>query len=156
MLCYPILDVHNFQVNVYILCSENMHKWNMLLTCSVVRTPSESQIKSEWYLLYCFFKNYFSNSILIYFGSNVIFLSKHIFILIGLSMVFSATCTCNNISVISWWSVLLVEETGVPVENHRPVASHWQTLSHNVVWSTLCLRVIQTHYISGDRHWFHW
>jgi hypothetical protein len=26
-----------------------------------------------------------------------------------------------------------VEETG---ENHRPVASHWQTLSHNVVSST--------------------
>jgi hypothetical protein len=30
----------------------------------------------------------------------------------------------NNISAISWWSVLLVEETGVPGENHRPVASH--------------------------------
>jgi hypothetical protein len=38
----------------------------------------------------------------------------------------------NNISVISWRSVLLVEETGVPRENHRPVASPWQTLSHNV------------------------
>ena len=37
-------------------------------------------------------------------------------------------------SVISWWSVLLVEETGVPRENHWPVASHWKTLSHNVVW----------------------
>jgi hypothetical protein len=24
----------------------------------------------------------------------------------------------NNISVISWWSVLLVEETGVPREKH--------------------------------------
>jgi hypothetical protein len=33
-------------------------------------------------------------------------------------------------------SVLLVEETGVPRENHRPVASHWQTLSHNVISST--------------------
>jgi hypothetical protein len=42
----------------------------------------------------------------------------------------------NNISVISWRSVLLVEETGVHWENHRPVASHWETLSHNVVWST--------------------
>jgi len=30
----------------------------------------------------------------------------------------------------------LVWETGVPEENHRPVASHWQTLSHNVVSST--------------------
>jgi hypothetical protein len=32
--------------------------------------------------------------------------------------------TFNNISVISWRSVLLVEETGEPGENHKPVASH--------------------------------
>ena len=32
--------------------------------------------------------------------------------------------TFNNMSVISWWSVLLVEETGGPGENHRPAASH--------------------------------
>jgi len=30
----------------------------------------------------------------------------------------------NNISVISWRSVLLVEEKGIPGENHQPVASH--------------------------------
>ena len=41
-------------------------------------------------------------------------------------MVFNADF--NNISVISWQSVLVVEETGVPKENHRPVASHWQSL----------------------------
>ena len=29
-----------------------------------------------------------------------------------------------------------MEETGVPGENHRPVANNWQTLSHNVVSST--------------------
>jgi hypothetical protein len=49
-------------------------------------------------------------------------------------MVFNATF--NNILVISWRSVLLMEETGVPGENHWPVASHWQILSHNVVVST--------------------
>jgi len=32
--------------------------------------------------------------------------------------------TFNNSSVISWRSVLLVEETGGPRENHRPVASY--------------------------------
>jgi hypothetical protein len=37
-------------------------------------------------------------------------------------MVFKATF--SNISDISWRSVLLVEETGVFGENHRPVASH--------------------------------
>jgi len=31
--------------------------------------------------------------------------------------------TFKNMSVISWRSVLL-EKTGVPGENHRPVASH--------------------------------
>jgi hypothetical protein len=49
-------------------------------------------------------------------------------------MVFNATF--NNISVISWWSVLLVEETGVPGENHRPIVSYGQTLSHNDISST--------------------
>jgi hypothetical protein len=42
--------------------------------------------------------------------------------LVGWFMVSNATF--NNISIISWRSVLLVEETGVPGENHRPVASH--------------------------------
>jgi len=30
----------------------------------------------------------------------------------------------NNVSVISWQSVLLMEETRVPGENHQPVDSH--------------------------------
>ena len=45
--------------------------------------------------------------------------------------------TFSNISVILWSSFLLVEETGVPGENHQPTASYWQYLSHNVVSSTL-------------------
>jgi hypothetical protein len=49
-------------------------------------------------------------------------------------MVFNATF--NNIAVISWQSVLLVEESGGTRENHRPTANHWQTLSHNVASST--------------------
>ena len=57
--------------------------------------------------------------------------------------VFNATF--NNISVISWRSVLLVRETGGPGENHRPVTSHRQTLSHNVVH--LALIEIRTHNI---------
>jgi len=38
-----------------------------------------------------------------------------------LFMVFYATF--NDLSIILWLSVLLVEEIGVPGENHRPVAS---------------------------------
>ena len=66
-------------------------------------------------------------------------------------LVFNATL--SNIAVIWWQSVPLVEETGVPGENHRPAASHWQTLSHNVVLNTPCLYGIRTHNVSGDMHW---
>ena len=40
----------------------------------------------------------------------------------GFKMVFKATF--NNISAMWWRSVLLVEETGIPGENHQPVTSH--------------------------------
>ena len=73
----------------------------------------------------------------------------------GLVRVMAFNAIFNNISVILWWSVLLMEETGVPRENHRPVASRWQTLSHNVVSSTPRLGGIRTHNISGDGHWLH-
>ena len=46
-------------------------------------------------------------------------------------MVFNATF--NNIPAISSRSILLLEETG---ENDRPVASHWQTSSHDDVSNT--------------------
>jgi len=67
-------------------------------------------------------------------------------------MVFNATF--NNISAIPWGSVLLVEETGVPGENYKPVTSHWQTLSHNVVRVHLAIGGIQTHIVCGD--FFQW
>ena len=49
--------------------------------------------------------------------------------------------TFNNISVILWWSVLLVEETGEPEKTN---------VSHNVVSNTPRLREIRTHNVSGD------
>jgi len=67
-------------------------------------------------------------------------------------MVFNATL--SNISVISWWSALMVVETGVPGKSNRPVTRHWLTFSHNDVLSKSHLSGIQTHSISGDRHWF--
>ena len=51
-------------------------------------------------------------------------------------MVYDDNATLNNISVILWHSVLLMEETELAWENQRSVTNHWQTLSHNVVLST--------------------
>ena len=50
--------------------------------------------------------------------------------------IYGLIATFNNISVMSWWQVLLVNVTEVPVENLRPVGSNWRTWSHNDVSST--------------------
>ena len=50
------------------------------------------------------------------------FIMPLVYGLVGWSMVLNATF--NNISVISWRSVLLVEEIGVHGETHRPVTNH--------------------------------
>ena len=62
-------------------------------------------------------------------------------------MVFNATF--NNILVTLRRLVFIGGGNWIPVENQGPAASHWQTLSHNVVH--LPLIEIRTH-ISGDRH----
>jgi hypothetical protein len=63
--------------------------------------------------------------------------------------------TFNNISVISWLSVLLEEETGVPGGNHQPVASHWETLSNNVSSTPRHEWDSNSQFISGDSYWLH-
>ena len=72
-------------------------------------------------------------------------------------MVFNATF--NDITFISWRSVLLVEETGVPGEKHRPAESHWQTY-HKVLYQVhlalagielTTLVVIGTDYIGSSK-----
>jgi hypothetical protein len=68
-------------------------------------------------------------------------------------MVFNATF--NNISVISWRSVLFVEETGGPRENHWHVAGHimlytspWSRfeLTTSVVIATDCIGSCKSNY----------
>ena len=48
--------------------------------------------------------------------------------------------------------IFIVEETGVPGENHRPVESHWQTVSHKIVSSTPHPDRNRIPNLSGDKH----
>ena len=60
--------------------------------------------------------------------------------------------TFNNISAISWWSVLLVKETGV----FRDLSLVTDKLNLIMLYQVhLAVNWIQTHNFSGDRHWLH-
>ena len=105
-----------------------LHRPNiMMLSCYIWRVPSSQSFKETG-----------TNGTELYAHQNNQYRARF--------MVFHAT-----FNSISWRSFVLVEETGVPGENHRPVASHWPTLSHEGVSSTLhhWQRIIYN--FSGDR-----
>jgi len=70
-------------------------------------------------------------------------------------MVFNTTFRFNNISVILWRPILLLEETRVPGENNRPAASHCKTLPHNIGSNTSPMSGIRTHCIGGCKPNYH-
>ena len=62
--------------------------------------------------------------------------------------------TFNNISVISWWSVVLMEETGVPTETTdlSQVTDQLYYMMLYIFVVHLALSASQFHNISGDSH----
>jgi len=106
-----------------ILLVKMLHqKLKLLLNIYIILLYDISFVIISLLLLTCFYNLYKLNKI------------KVVLIMKNVVMVFNTTF--NNMSVILWRSVLLVAETGVPGENHRPAVSHWHTLSHALVSST--------------------
>ena len=58
----------------------------------------------------------------------------------------------KNVSVISWRSVLLVEETGVPGENHQDTDKFYHIMSYRV---HLFMSGIRTRNVGGKRNCLH-
>ena len=125
------------EIKILYQLGENLRKneYGRVYTSNNSQNVQFTIIQQRFYPKKEFWNHWFFNirNIILKWRFCTIFMIIH---QVGLSRFKMFNATFNNISVISWRSVSLVEETGVPRENHRPVASHWQTLSHNVVSST--------------------
>ena len=115
--------------------------WRSILLLEETRGPGETQhpVISHWQTL----SHNVVHLALITDLSQVTDKLYHIMLYTSLALI------TNNSSFILWRLVLLVEEPG---GNHRPVVSHWQTLSHNFVSSTPRLLWIRTHNVSASNY----
>ena len=137
MRLYNFLCPHHLVIFLWIKKKKIVARWNL---CNLIRFDPVS------------FR--LVNSLPWYIGSAVKKSGFKIFLLKMLFFIHVNYCICrnrlwvrdrglwcfNNISAILWQSVLLVEETVVPGENHWTVVSHWQTLwnrLYDFVWKLI-------------------
>ena len=104
----------------------NLLMWSPLLTCIQLNLPMWSPLLSSHQFLVLLWKiSYELNLLRGHLSSKTTFslyqrLIQVLLICIYLQGVMVFNTTFNNISVISWWLVLLlVEETGIQGENHQ-------------------------------------
>ena len=83
----------------------------------------------RWSIRAKYEKKFFLRRVTLYMWINLWHIMRFCFRIEGGFGFVVFNATFNNISVLSWQSVLFVEETAVPGENHQPVASHGQFLS---------------------------
>jgi hypothetical protein len=127
----------------------DFHLWSYLLFLRWFPINSHVQVNFDVFVYLCIF-----NETLYYYGIKIAHeikiksqkpnLSCQLGMVRARVMIFNATF--NKISAISWRLVLLVEELE---ENHRPAASHWQTLSQTS-WES-CVSHASTHMVFGLR-----
>jgi hypothetical protein len=133
--------LHRMNLSVMWFLFKTGHKWcNVIKTCRLtccnefiwimlffIYWSWPSTVTSIWYRLCNSYKNI-----------GIVFLDIRSLLNVGL--------------VLGLWCLMpfstIFQLFHVSGENHRPVASHWQTLSHNVVSSR-----IRT--IIDDKYWFH-
>jgi len=74
-------------------------------------------MRLNWLICFCLFQmNILRKKKYVLARSDHTSIKSILFVMVVLVL----SATFNNMSVISWRSVLLVEETGVPEEYHRP------------------------------------
>ena len=98
----------------------------MKLRCRTVHNFSAYNMHVLFKLIYLYIGPKIQDLTITEQKQNILAISKlntNIYICFIVVCLMVLNATFNNISVISWRSVLLVEETGEPRENHRPVTS---------------------------------